>query len=60
MTRNYQNVNEAPVTVQGNLHELVRGQEQRLLKDLSLSCVISPSRSTCATSNASTQPVSPR
>ena len=34
MTRNYQNVNEAPITVQGNLHELVRGQEQRLLKDL--------------------------
>jgi anti-anti-sigma factor len=34
MTRNYQNVNEVPVTVQGNLHELVRGQEQRLLKDL--------------------------
>jgi anti-anti-sigma factor len=34
MTRNYQNVNEAPVTVQGNLHELVRGQDQRLLKDL--------------------------
>jgi anti-anti-sigma factor len=34
MTRNYQNVHEAPVTVQGNMHELVRGQEQRLLKDL--------------------------
>ena len=34
MTRIYPNVNEAPVTVQGNLHELVRGQEQRLLKDL--------------------------
>jgi anti-anti-sigma factor len=34
MTRIYQNVNEAPVTVQGNLHELVRGQEQQLLKYL--------------------------
>ena len=34
MTRNHQNVSDKPVTVQGNLHELVRGQEQRLLNDL--------------------------
>ncbi len=37
MTRNYQIDNavvETPVTVAGNLHELVRGQEQRLLKEL--------------------------
>ena len=34
MTRNYQSVVEAPVAVPGNLHELVRGQEQRLLKEL--------------------------
>ena len=34
MTRNYQSVVEAPVTLSGNLHELVRGQEQRLLKEL--------------------------
>jgi len=34
MTRNYQSVVEAKVAVPGNLHELVRGQEQRLLKEL--------------------------
>jgi len=34
MTRNYQSVNESPIAVPGNLHELVRGQEQRLLKEL--------------------------
>ena len=35
MTRNYQSaVVESPVAVPGNLHELVRGQEQRLLKEL--------------------------
>lgn len=34
MTRNFQNVLNTPVTIQGNLHELVRGQEQCLLKDL--------------------------
>jgi len=34
MTRNYQSVVEAPVNLTGNLHELVRGQEQRLLKEL--------------------------
>jgi anti-anti-sigma factor len=34
MTRNYQSVVEAPVAVPGNLHELVRGQEQRLLREL--------------------------
>lgn len=34
MTRNYQSVVESPIRVPGNLHELVRGQEQRLLKEL--------------------------
>ena len=34
MTRNYQNFMDTPVTVEGNLHELVRGEEQRLLKEL--------------------------
>jgi anti-anti-sigma factor len=34
MTRNFENVMETSVTVQGNLHELVRGQEQCLLRDL--------------------------
>jgi len=34
MTRNYQSVVESQIAVPGNLHELVRGQEQRLLKDL--------------------------
>ena len=34
MTRNYQSVVEPQLTVPGNLHELVRGQEQRLLKEL--------------------------
>ena len=34
MTRNYQSVNETSVAVPGNMHELVRGQEQRLLKQL--------------------------
>ena len=34
MTRNYQSVVEPQLAVPGNLHELVRGQEQRLLKEL--------------------------
>jgi anti-anti-sigma factor len=34
MTRNYQSVVESKIAFPGNLHELVRGQEQRLLKDL--------------------------
>jgi anti-anti-sigma factor len=34
MTRIYQTVADTPIPVPGNLHELVRGQEQRLLKDL--------------------------
>ena len=34
MTRNYQHVAETSITVPGNLHELVRGQEQCLLKAL--------------------------
>ena len=34
MTRNYQSVVESQIAVPGNLHELVRGQEQRLLKEL--------------------------
>jgi anti-anti-sigma factor len=34
MSRNFHNVLDTPITVQGNLHELVRGQEQRLLTDL--------------------------
>ena len=34
MTRTHQSVIESAVAVPGNLHELVRGQEQRLLKAL--------------------------
>lgn len=34
MTRNYQTVIDGRVPVPANLHELVRGQEQRLLKEL--------------------------
>ena len=34
MTRNYQNVMDTTVSAPKNLHELVRGQEQRLLKEL--------------------------
>jgi anti-anti-sigma factor len=34
MTRNYQSVVEPQLAMPGNLHELVRGQEQRLLKEL--------------------------
>jgi anti-anti-sigma factor len=34
MTRNYQSVIESSIAVPGNLHELVRGQEERLLKEL--------------------------
>lgn len=34
MTRNHQTVIERPVTVPGNLHELVRGQEHRLLDEM--------------------------
>jgi len=34
MTRNYQSVVESKIAFPGNLHELVRGQEQRLLKEL--------------------------
>ena len=34
MTRNYQTVMDTTVSAPKNLHELVRGQEQRLLKEL--------------------------
>ena len=34
MTRNYQSLSEPQLAMPGNLHELVRGQEQRLLKEL--------------------------
>src|SRR6185312_9292111 len=34
MTRNYQSVVNSQLAIPGNLHELVRGQEQRLLKEL--------------------------
>ena len=34
MTRNYQSVVEPQLATPSNLHELVRGQEQRLLKEL--------------------------
>lgn len=34
MTRNFQTVTESSITVPGNLHELVRGQEEQLLKEL--------------------------
>lgn len=34
MSRNHQTVIEKPVTVPGNLHELVRGQEHNLLSEL--------------------------
>ena len=34
MTRNYQSVVEPQLATPNNLHELVRGQEQRLLKEL--------------------------
>jgi anti-anti-sigma factor len=34
MIRNHQPVIETPVTVAGKLHELVRGQEHRLLNEL--------------------------
>ena len=34
MTRNYQNVMDGTITVEGNLHELVRGEEQQLVKEL--------------------------
>lgn len=34
MTRIHQTVIETPVAVPGNLHELVRGQEHRLLSEL--------------------------
>lgn len=34
MTRNYQTVADRQITVPGNLHELVRGEEQCLLKAL--------------------------
>jgi anti-anti-sigma factor len=34
MTRNYQNVMDRTITIQGNLHELVRGEEQRLVREL--------------------------
>ena len=34
MTRNYQTFIDGAVPVPANLHELVRGQEQRLLKEL--------------------------
>lgn len=34
MTRNHQTVIESPIKVSGNLHELVRGQEHRLMDEL--------------------------
>ena len=34
MTRNFQSAIHRTVTVQGNLHELVRGEEQQLVKEL--------------------------
>jgi len=34
MTRNFQSVINTTVTVQGNVHELVRGEEQRLVREL--------------------------
>ena len=34
MTRNYQSVAESSIKVSGNFHELVRGQEHRLLNQL--------------------------
>src|SRR5882757_5633639 len=34
MTRNHQSVMDRTITIQGNLHELVRGEEQRLVKEL--------------------------
>jgi anti-anti-sigma factor len=34
MTRNYQNVMDRTIIIQGNLHELVRGEEQRLVNEL--------------------------
>jgi anti-anti-sigma factor len=34
MTRIYHSVAQTPITVPENLHELVRGEEQRLLKEL--------------------------
>jgi len=34
MNRNYQNVMDTTITIQGNLHELVRGEEQRLINEL--------------------------
>lgn len=34
MTRNYQNVMERTIVIEGKLHELVRGEEQRLVKEL--------------------------
>jgi anti-anti-sigma factor len=34
MTRNYQSVVDSQIAFPGNLHELVRGQEQRLLREL--------------------------
>jgi anti-anti-sigma factor len=34
MTSNYQNVMDRTIVVQGNLHELVRGEEQRLINEL--------------------------
>jgi|ERR1700733_5366239 anti-anti-sigma factor len=34
MTGNYQNVMDRTIIIEGNLHELVRGEEQRLVKEL--------------------------
>jgi anti-anti-sigma factor len=34
MNRNYQNVLGRTITIQGSLHELVRGEEQRLVQEL--------------------------
>jgi anti-anti-sigma factor len=34
MNRNYQTVMDTTITIKGNLHELVRGEEQRLISEL--------------------------
>jgi anti-anti-sigma factor len=34
MTSNYQNLMDRTIIIEGNLHELVRGEEQRLVKEL--------------------------
>ena len=34
MNSNYQNVMDRTIVIEGNLHELVRGEEQRLVREL--------------------------